>query len=234
MRSMLAPLSAIRPATAAICAARSGEPSTVTWERPPRRTRLSPVPRSISTCIPSSLALSSTASRSRFQSRGIVTSTPRISRRRSTICSMSTTSTPARDRAAKMVEVTPGRSLPVSVISSVSGRGPWSSFIAGHAIAGGGMSVATPSVADMSHEHHSIDYVEIYVDDIAAAKEFYGGVFGWRFNDYGDAYAGIQAPDGNGEVGGITTGDQRGGSPLVLVISEDLEASLHAVQGAGA
>ena len=94
--------------------------------------------------------------------------------------------------------------------------------------------MAAPSLADMSHTHHSIDYVEIYVDDIAAAKEFYGGVFGWRFNDYGDAYAGIQAPDGNGEVGGITTGDQRGGSPLVLVISEDLEATLGAVQGAGA
>jgi predicted enzyme related to lactoylglutathione lyase len=85
----------------------------------------------------------------------------------------------------------------------------------------------------MEHRHHSIDYVEIYVDDIRAAKEFYGGAFGWRFNDYGDAYAGIQAPDGGGEVGGITTGDQRGGSPLVLVISDDLEASRQAVSGAG-
>jgi uncharacterized protein len=93
--------------------------------------------------------------------------------------------------------------------------------------------VAGPSVVDMRHQHHSIDYVEIYVDDIAAAKEFYGGALGWRFNDYGDAYAGIQAPDGDGEVGGITTGDQRGGSPLVLVISDDLESSRQAVSDAG-
>ena len=85
----------------------------------------------------------------------------------------------------------------------------------------------------MEHRHHSIDYVEIYVHDIPAAKEFYGGAFGWRFNDYGDAYAGIQAPDGDGEVGGITTGDQRGGSPLVLLISEDLDGSRQAVSDAG-
>ena len=93
--------------------------------------------------------------------------------------------------------------------------------------------MAGPSVVDMKHRHHSIDYVEIYVDDIAAAKEFYGGAFGWRFNDYGDAYAGIQAADGDGEVGGITTGDRRGGSPLVLLISDDLEGSRRAVSEAG-
>jgi uncharacterized protein len=84
------------------------------------------------------------------------------------------------------------------------------------------------------HAHHSIDYVELHVDDVAAAKEFYGGVFGWGFNDYGPTYAGIRAPDGDGEVGGITTGDRRGsGSPLVLMTSQDLDASLDAVRGAG-
>ena len=83
------------------------------------------------------------------------------------------------------------------------------------------------------HTHHSIDYVELYVDDVAAAKQFYGTAFGWRFNDYGDAYAGIQAPDGDGELGGITVGDTRGGSPLVLMISDDLDGSLEAVRGAG-
>ncbi len=93
--------------------------------------------------------------------------------------------------------------------------------------------MAGPSVVDMRHQHHSIDYVEIQVDDLPAAKAFYGGVFGWRFNDYGDDYAGIQAPDGDGEVGGITPGDQRGGAPLVLVVSEDLDGSLRAVDEAG-
>jgi predicted enzyme related to lactoylglutathione lyase len=85
----------------------------------------------------------------------------------------------------------------------------------------------------MSHTHHSIDYVEIQVDDVAAAKDFYRRAFDWQFNDYGDAYAGIRAPDGDGEVGGITVGDARGGSPLVLVISQDLEGSRGAVTDAG-
>jgi uncharacterized protein len=85
----------------------------------------------------------------------------------------------------------------------------------------------------MRHAHHSIDYVEIYVDDVAAAKSFYGGVFDWQFNDYGETYAGIQAPDGDGEVGGITIGDAHGGSPLVLVISDQLDTSLEAVKSAG-
>lgn len=85
----------------------------------------------------------------------------------------------------------------------------------------------------MNHTHHSIDYVEIYVDDVPAAKEFFRGAFGWEFNDYGDAYAGIRAPDGDGEVGGLTVGDTRGRSPLVLVISEDLDVSLRAVEAAG-
>ena len=85
----------------------------------------------------------------------------------------------------------------------------------------------------MRHAHHTIDYVELYVDDVAAAKQFYGTAFGWRFNDYGDAYAGIQAPDGDGELGGITVGDTRGGSPLVLMISDDLDASVRSVTDAG-
>ncbi len=85
----------------------------------------------------------------------------------------------------------------------------------------------------MRHQHHSIDYVEIYVDDLASAKAFYREAFGWQFNDYGDAYSGIQAPDGDGELGGITVGDTRARSPLVLMISEDLDGSLEAVRGAG-
>ena len=55
----------------------------------------------------------------------------------------------------------------------------------------------------MAHTHHAIDYIELSVTDLAAAKAFYDAAFGWQFNDYGPDYAGIRAPDGEGEVGGL-------------------------------
>ena len=82
--------------------------------------------------------------------------------------------------------------------------------------------------------HHAIDYVEIPVRDLAEAKRFYGDAFGWAFTDYGPAYAGIQG-DGR-EVGGLAASDalrETGGGPLVILYSDDLEASLAAVEAAG-
>lgn len=89
-------------------------------------------------------------------------------------------------------------------------------------------------VTGMRHTHHAISYVEINVSDLEAAKTFYSQAFGWEFNDYGAEYAGIRAPDGDGELGGLNPERQPGGqSPFVLVFSEDLDGSLKAVEGAG-
>ena len=89
----------------------------------------------------------------------------------------------------------------------------------------------------MLQTHHVIDYVEFTVRDLARAKRFYADAFGWAFTDYGPAYAGIQSP--RGEIGGIeesddvrTRGPQAGG-PLVILFSDDLEASQEAVKSAG-
>lgn len=84
-------------------------------------------------------------------------------------------------------------------------------------------------------QHHTIDYVEITVTDVAAAKQFYGDAFGWAFTDYGPDYAGIRNPAGDGpEVGGLSRQDDvRVGGPLVLLYSDDLEASVRAVEAAG-
>ncbi|MFI5428445.1 VOC family protein [Aeromicrobium sp. UC242_57] len=83
--------------------------------------------------------------------------------------------------------------------------------------------------------HHSIDYIEIAVRDVAVAKEFYASAFGWEFNDYGPGYAGIKDPAAAGrEVGGLCLGeDVRPGGPLVIVFSDDLEASVQSVVDAG-
>jgi predicted enzyme related to lactoylglutathione lyase len=86
----------------------------------------------------------------------------------------------------------------------------------------------------MTRRHHAIDYVELAVDDVAAAREFYAAAFGWEFNDYGPEYAGIRDPGGAGEVGGLAaSAGPRGGGPLVLLFSEDLDASVAAVESAG-
>lgn len=81
--------------------------------------------------------------------------------------------------------------------------------------------------------HHAIDYIEFTVRDLAEAKRFYTAAFGWEFNDYGPEYAGIKAADGDGEVGGMRPGDPATGGPLVILYSDDLEATLDAVKAAG-
>ena len=82
------------------------------------------------------------------------------------------------------------------------------------------------------HTHHAIDYIELSVTDVAEAKRFYGAAFGWQFNDYGPDYAGIQGE--SHEMGGLAKSDAvEPGGPLVVLYSDDLEASVMAVKEAG-
>ena len=86
----------------------------------------------------------------------------------------------------------------------------------------------------MRNVHHAINYIELDVTDLAAARAFYSAAFGWEFNEYGPAYAGIRSPDGEGEVGGLNgTGTPVPGGPLVLLFSDDLDATVSAVEQAG-
>lgn len=90
----------------------------------------------------------------------------------------------------------------------------------------------------MSQAHHSINYVELTVSDLAVAKAFYRDAFGWEFNDYGPSYAGIRGADG-AEVGGILespdvrSSNSSTASPFVILFSEDLDASLQEIVKAG-
>ncbi|MCY7394679.1 MAG: VOC family protein [Nocardioides sp.] len=85
-----------------------------------------------------------------------------------------------------------------------------------------------------AHVHHTIDYVEINVTDLPAARAFYAAAFGWTFNDHGPEYAGIRWVEGDGEVGGLNAARApvRGG-PLVLLWSADLDATATAITAAG-
>jgi uncharacterized protein len=81
-----------------------------------------------------------------------------------------------------------------------------------------------------------IDYIELAVDDLAAAKAFYGKALGWTFNDYGPDYAGIADPRNPGqEFGGLSphAPASRGEGVLALVRSEDADATMASVLAAG-
>ena len=82
------------------------------------------------------------------------------------------------------------------------------------------------------HQHHRMDYIEISVTDMAAAKSFYQAAFGWEFTDYAPVYAGIKGA--SGEVGGLSLAEKvTAGGPLVILFSQNLADSLAAVQNAG-
>ena len=92
-------------------------------------------------------------------------------------------------------------------------------------------------MTDNGHRHHAIDYIELTVTDMAAARRFYGDAFGWELNDYGPGYSGIVGPGGadSPEVGGLAlsgSGPAPGG-PLVLLYSDDLDATVEKVRAAG-
>lgn len=85
----------------------------------------------------------------------------------------------------------------------------------------------------MAPTHHSINYVELTVTDLAVAKAFYSEAFGWGFNDYGPAYAGIRGDDG--EVGGLLVSSEGrpAGGPFVILYSADLDESVRSIERAG-
>ncbi|RYP87497.1 VOC family protein [Nocardioides guangzhouensis] len=86
----------------------------------------------------------------------------------------------------------------------------------------------------MESTHHTIADVELAADDLAVSTAFYAAAFGWSVDDYGPTYAGIRASSGDGEVGGLNTSNSGGpGGALVLLTSDDVDASLAAVETTG-
>jgi hypothetical protein len=76
-----------------------------------------------------------------------------------------------------------------------------------------------------------IDYIEFHATDIAKTKQFYGDVFGWKFEDYGPEYTSFA--DGR-IAGGFCKGAVTAGAgPLVVIYVDDLEAAVLSVKAAG-
>jgi len=79
--------------------------------------------------------------------------------------------------------------------------------------------------------HHSINYIELPMTDVAATKAFYAAAFGWTFTDWGPSYISFE---GAGIEGGFTAdADVSVGGILPIVYSDTLEESQSAVTAAG-
>ena len=82
--------------------------------------------------------------------------------------------------------------------------------------------------------HHTVSYVELSVSDLASAGDFYRTAFGWQLTDFGPSYAGFRDdPSSEEEGGGLAASSERPGRPLVLLFSDDLDATVRAVEAAG-
>jgi hypothetical protein len=76
-----------------------------------------------------------------------------------------------------------------------------------------------------------LNYVELPVRDVPALKNFYAGVFGWLFADYGPDYAATTT--GDVDVGLNGDADHATAQLLPVIEVDDLEATLSAVTASG-
>ena len=74
-----------------------------------------------------------------------------------------------------------------------------------------------------------LDYLALPGGDLPASKAFYSAAFGWRFLDYGPAYAAFD----EGLDGGFDAQSDATRTPLPVLFATDLEAMLARVEAAG-
>jgi predicted enzyme related to lactoylglutathione lyase len=77
-----------------------------------------------------------------------------------------------------------------------------------------------------------LNYVELPVADVGAAKAFYEAAFGWSLTDFGPTYAATLTGDTDIGLQGDAAEATR--APLAVIDVPDLEAALAAVKAAGA
>jgi predicted enzyme related to lactoylglutathione lyase len=73
-----------------------------------------------------------------------------------------------------------------------------------------------------TEQDRRIDYIEFPTADIEATKQFYAGVFGWKFKDYGPEYTCFA--DGRLNGGFAAAAEVAAGGPIVVLYAADLEA----------
>ncbi len=76
-----------------------------------------------------------------------------------------------------------------------------------------------------------LNYVELPVRDIGAARAFYERAFGWSMTEFGPTYAATVT--GDTDVGLQADAAEATKAPLAVIEVEDLEAAFQAVEQAG-
>lgn len=76
-----------------------------------------------------------------------------------------------------------------------------------------------------------LNYLELPVSDIAAAKRFYAAAFDWDFVDFGPTYAATTS--GDTDIGFQADPVEKSAAPLPVIDVADLEAAEAAVRSAG-
>ena len=76
-----------------------------------------------------------------------------------------------------------------------------------------------------------LNYVELPVGEIGAAKSFYEAAFGWSLAEFGPSYAATMT--GDTDIGLQADPAEATRAPLPVIDVDDLEAALAAVSAAG-
>ena len=83
-------------------------------------------------------------------------------------------------------------------------------------------------------KHEKINYVEFPARNLEGTKAFFNSAFGWSFQDYGPEYISFA---NSGIAGGFykseLSASSENGSALVILYSNDLEATYNKVVDAG-
>lgn len=79
---------------------------------------------------------------------------------------------------------------------------------------------------------NTVTWWELPVADLAGAQEFYGAVFGWTFQPFGEGYVGVFA-DGQMIGGMFEQAEVPQHGPRLYVLVDDIEATLATVERHG-
>jgi uncharacterized protein len=132
--------------------------------------------------------------------------------------------------------------------ASVTRRWPWSAAVLSALLAAGsasGLAAAPPElppvVQPASGEYHpgKVIWTDLVTPDLAGAKRFYGGLFGWTFDDLriGDADYAVAMLDGSPVAGVVQRplhpGEQRQPYWLTFFAVRDARGAARAIQADG-